>query len=492
MHMKIIAQKKDNEKCDILVVGMFEQEVDNIKKIDEKLNGEIAAAIKRKEFTGETGQLKSISTLGKLPAEKFLVIGLGKKADYTKENIRRAAGAAIRVALSLNARKCMTLLHESECKNVSETERIAAVVEGSVLGLYKFNQYKTDKKEQEKQVDEFVILTNNSEASEAIHKAETVCTSTLHVRDIVNTPANIATPRYLAEEALKLKKFGVKVKVYEKDELQKMGFNAFMAVAQGSAQPPVFVVMEYGSGKDAYALVGKGITFDSGGLNIKPTTGMEDMKMDKAGAATVIALMEAVAKLKLSVHLICAFPACENMLSGTSYKPGDIITSYNKKNIEMMNTDAEGRMVLSDALSFIEKQYAPKVMIDLATLTGACVVALGYWATGLMTTDDKLFEQLNEAGIETGERVWRLPLWDEYKDILRSENADVRSIGRSYDAGAIAGGMFLKNFVEKTPWVHLDIAGTAWMPETKYYYTKGATGTGVRLLMNWLEKTTNK
>ena len=230
--MKISAQKGDYDiRCDLLVVGMFEQEMnDRIKKIDARINGEITAAVKKKEFTGENGQLKLIPTLGKLSPEKILIVGLGKKAECTKENLRRASGASIRVALSLNARKCATMLHEMECKDDNEeTSRITAVVEGSVLGLYRFNQYKTDKKEQEKQVDELIILTNNNKAGEAMQKAETICTSTLHVRDIVNTPANIVTPRWLAEDALKLKKHGVKVKVFEKDETDRI-----TAVVEGS------------------------------------------------------------------------------------------------------------------------------------------------------------------------------------------------------------------------------------------------------------------
>ncbi|HLC75199.1 MAG TPA: leucyl aminopeptidase [Candidatus Nanoarchaeia archaeon] len=490
--MKIRAEKGDIEKvqCDLLIVGMFDSESNRFTtKLDERLNSELAAAMKRKEFTGEAGQLKMIASLGKLPAQKVLVVGLGKKADYKIENLRRAAASAIRVAQSANARKTITALHHLECEKADEAERITALLEGSLLGSYQFNQFKTDDKEKEKRVDDLIVLTDQPPAAEkAIKKAEIICTAALHVRDMVNLPSNIVTPSWLADEAAKLKKLGVKVTVYGKEELKKMNFNALLAVSQGSVLEPKFVVMEHGSGKEPVAFVGKGITFDSGGLDIKPAKGMEDMKMDKAGAATVIGLMEAVAQLKMPQHIICAFPTCENMPSGTAYRPGDIIKGYNKKTIEMMNTDAEGRMVLSDALSYVEKEFAPSAIIDLATLTGACVVALGYWATGLFTTDDKLFETLKAAGKETGERVWRLPLWDEYKDNLKTDVADIRSVGRSYDAGAIEGATFLKNFIEKTPWVHLDIAGTAWMPESKFYFSRGATGNGVRLLVKWLEK----
>jgi len=488
--MNIRTEKDEKAACDLLVVGMFENEPNaHTKMLDTELNNEFSNAVKRKEFTGETGQLKMISTLGKLPSHKVLLVGLGKKDDYKLETLRRASSAAIKVATASSAKKVITTLHIPNTDHATEEQRITTIVEGSLLGSYQFNQYRTQDKEKEKKVDELIIATKLN-AEKVIKKAEIIAHSALHVRDIVNVPANIANPAWLADEAVKLKKHGVKVTVYGKEELKKMHFNALLAVAQGSANEPKFVIMEHGKkSKDTptYAFVGKGITFDSGGLDIKPAKGMEDMKMDKAGAATVLALMEAVSKLNMPLHIVCAFPTCENMPSGTAYRPGDVIVGHNKKTIEMMNTDAEGRMVLSDALSYVEKEFAPKVMIDLATLTGACIVALGYWATGIFTKDDKLAEELVVAGNETSERVWRLPLWDDYKDNLKSDIADVRSIGRGYDSGAIEGAMFLSNFVDKVSWAHLDIAGTAWSNDGKHYFTKGGTGVGVRLLIRWLE-----
>ena len=488
--MNIRTEKEEKIQCDILVIGVFEKETNShTKMIDDALNNEFSNSVKRKEFSGEANQLKMISTLGKLPAQKVLIVGLGKKEEYKLETLRRAAASAIKVAIASSAKKVVTALHEPATDHASEEQRIATLVEGSLLGSYQFNQLKTQNKDKEKQVDELVIVTK-ANADKIIKKSEILCNSISRVRDMVNLPGNLVTPTWLADEAVKLRKLGVKVTVYGKSDLHKMGFNALLSVAQGSVQEPKFVVMEYKSSiklKETYAFVGKGITFDSGGLNIKPAKGMEDMKMDKAGAATVIGLMEAIAKLKMPLNVVCAFPTCENMPSGTAYRPGDVIIGYNKKSIEMMNTDAEGRMVLSDALSYVEKEYTPTAMIDIATLTGACIVALGYWATGLFTKDDKLAEELTAAGNDTHERVWRLPLWDDYKDNMKSDIADVRSIGRGYDAGAIEGATFLSHFVDKVSWAHLDIAGTAWSNDGKHYFTKGGTGNGIRLLVRWLE-----
>src|SRR3989344_6054462 len=332
--MNIRTEKDEKAACDLLVVGMFENEPNaHTKMLDTELNNEFSNAVKRKEFTGETGQLKMISTLGKLQSHKVLLVGIGKKDDYKLETLRRASSAAIKVATASSAKKVITTLHIPNTDHATEEQRITTIVEGSLLGSYQFNQYRTQEK--------------------VIKKAEIIAHSALHVRDIVNVPANIANPAWLADEAVKLKKHGVKVTVYGREELKKMHFNALLAVAQGSANEPKFVIMEHGKkSKDTptYAFVGKGITFDSGGLDIKPAKGMKDMKMDKAGAATVLALMEAVSKLNMPLHIVCAFPTCENMPSGTAYRPGDVIVGHNKKTIEMMNTDAEGRMVLSDAL----------------------------------------------------------------------------------------------------------------------------------------------
>ena len=493
MKMNVRAQKADYEKisCDVLIVGMFEKEKNPFTKhLDKKLNNEISVAIRKEHFNGEFGEAKAFSTLGKMPARRVLIMGLGKKKDYSLEQLRRASATAIKAGRNGGAKRIVTTLHTFPVKEKSGVkERAQACSEGTILGAYQFNRFKTEEKKKIKNVDEFVLVDKQalSDVAKGVKKAQILSAAAMHVRDLVNLPANYATPTFLANEASKLKKLGVKVKVFGRKDLKKMGFNSHLAVAAGSVQEPKFVVMEYGKGKKTYAFVGKGITFDSGGLDLKPSKYMEDMKSDMGGAATTIGIMEAVARLKLPVHLVCAFAATENMPGPASYKPGDIITAYNKKTIEMLNSDAEGRMVLADALPYIEKKYKPEIMIDLATLTGSVVVALGYWATGLMSTDDELCNELVEAGEQTYERVWRLPLWEEYRDTMKSDIADVRNIGKSYDAGTITAAVFLSHFVDKVRWAHLDIAGTAFFSEPKHYFSRGGTGNGVRLLVKWLE-----
>jgi leucyl aminopeptidase len=488
--MKLRHSKERYEKisCDILILGMFEKDQNAYTQhIDAILDKAISTAIKKKEFNGSFGELKGIDTFGKIMARKVIVAGLGKKKDYTLEQLRRVSAATLKAAKASGAKKVASLLHTFGINKASISDRVQASGEGALLGSYQFIQFKTQDRDKIKQVDDFIIL-EGSNVSTAINKAEIISNAVMKIRDLVNIPSNIVNPKYLAREAQKLKKLGVRVKVIGEKEAKRLGMNAFLAVGAGSENESQFVIMEYGSGKDSVAFVGKGITFDSGGLNLKPGRYMEDMKQDMAGAATTIAIMEAVAKLKLKRKVICAFAAAENMPSGKAYRPGDVITAYNKKTIEVMNTDAEGRMVLSDALAYIDKHHKPKVIIDLATLTGAVVVALGYWATGLLTKDDKLADELLEAGNASGDRVWRLPLWDEYAENMKSDVADVRNVGRSFDAGTIEAASFLSNFIDKAKWAHLDIAGTGWFTADKYYFSKGGTGAGLRLLMKWLEK----
>ena len=490
MQTKVVPEKLEAVKADVLIVGMFEKETNEYtKKLDKILNNEISVSLKKKEFSGEFGEMKAINTLGKIDARKVLVVGLGKKKEYSLEVLRRASALSLKAGRNGGSKVVASLLHTFGIDRTAIADRVQAMCEGALLGSYQFVRFKTQEKEKIKKVEQFVVIEKViADATKGMRKANILSSAVMHVRDLVNIPANIVTPTYLANEALKLKKLGVKVRVFNKKDAKRMGMNAFLAVTSGSAQEPKFVVMEYGSGKDTVAVVGKGITFDSGGLDIKPSKYMEDMKQDMAGAATVIGIMEAIARLKLKKRVVGAFVACENMPSATAYRPGDVITTYNKKTIEVMNTDAEGRVVLSDALAYMEKQYKPRVIIDLATLTGACIVALGYWATGLLSKDDKLCEELIKAGEETSDRVWRLPLWDEYVENMKSDVADVRNVGRSYDAGTIEGAVFLQNFVDKAKWAHLDIAGTAWDTAGKPYHPKGATGIGVRLLTEYLKR----
>ena len=299
------------------------------------------------------------------------------------------------------------------------------------------------------------------------------------------------TPTKLAEAALGLKKFGVKVTVYDKKGIEKLGLQALLAVNRGSAEEPRFIVMEYRKGSGApIALVGKGITFDSGGLNLKPGNFMLGMKDDMGGAGVVIGTIKAIAELGLKTNVVGVISSTENMTGGRAYKPGDVVKAYNGVTMEIGNIDAEGRVVLSDALAYAEKHFKPKYMVDVATLTGACLVALGYAAAGVFSKDPALANRLKDAGEATGERLWELPMWDDYKDYIRSEIADVLNMpgNKGYEAGAICGAMFLQNFVEKTPWAHIDLS-PAWSIEKKHYWQKGGTGFGVRLLVEFLKRT---
>ncbi len=305
----------------------------------------------------------------------------------------------------------------------------------------------------------------------------------------MNEPGSSLTPTKLAEHALELKKLGVKVTVYDKKGIDKLGLHALLAVNRGSGQEPRFITLEYSKGKgQPIALVGKGITFDSGGLDLKPANFMGDMKNDMAGAAAVIGTSKAMAELNLPLNVVGVIASTENMPGCNAYKPGDVITGYTGRTMEIGNTDAEGRVILSDALSYAEMNFKPRYLIDLATLTGACVIALGYAAAGVMSRDEALVNKLKLAGEAAGERVWELPMWDEYKESVKSDIADVLNIpgGKGYEGGAIAGAWFLQHFIEKTPWAHIDIAGPAWSIERKHYWDKGGTGFGVRLLVEFL------
>ncbi|HOP41443.1 MAG TPA: leucyl aminopeptidase [Geobacteraceae bacterium] len=330
--------------------------------------------------------------------------------------------------------------------------------------------------------------SDTGEAEQVLDEARLLCEAVRFARDLVSQPGNVATPSWLAEKALEMAAlFDIPCHVWDREEIERHGMAALLAVARGSRRQPRFVTFEYrgaAGGKKPVVLVGKGITFDSGGISLKPREGMERMKNDMAGAAVVMGVMMAAASLKLPVNLVGLIPLAENLPDGNACKPGDVIRSLSGKTIEVVNTDAEGRLVLCDALHHA-LNYRPAAIIDVATLTGACVVALGNLATGLLSNDDALARSLRKAGAATGESVWQLPLWEEYGDLLKSDIADMKNSGGP-PAGTITAAWFLKNFVGTTRWAHLDIAGTAWEEKGRHYLPKGATGTGVRLLVEYL------
>ena len=479
--MKIFLEKSKIEdvKADAVIVGVFEGNFAEMKKL-----AKVDAFIKKKIFKGEFSEVFA-TTSDKVKADRLVFVGLGKRGEFHLEKLRKAAGVTAKALQANNYKKIAIAL--GDVKIGSPAERYTAISEAICMGLYQFD-YKTVDKDKRGKLDDVVVLGSGKEAEQGVKKGEILAAGTNLVKDLVNMPANKLTPTKLGEFAKDVGKLkNVSVKVYDKQAIKKLGLQALLAVNQGSAQEPRFIVMEYkGSADKPVALVGKGITFDSGGINVKPDKAMVDMKMDMAGAAVVIGTIRTLAELKSKVHVYGIIASTENMTGPAAYKPGDIITAYNKKTIEMLHSDAEGRMVLSDALSYTEKNLKPKAIIDFATLTGACVVALGHDAAGAMG-DEKMIAQLKKAGDKVYERVWELPFYDEYKEYVKTSMADVRNIGSwKGTAGAITAGIFLSHFVEKTPWVHLDIAGTAWMDSSRGYVPKGPSGYGVRLMVEYL------
>ncbi len=491
MEVRVVDAKLDSFKTELIVVGLFspaEKIIPELKHIDEKLNGAIAHAIKGKEFEGEYQQFRLVSTLGKIPAKNILLLGLGKKSDANLELLRRVAGLSARIVRDFcGITEYSTVLHTIDVPKTTKDERAQAVAEGSVLGAYQYIKYRTVDKKKIKVLSQVTLVGDGVQAS--VKKGSILAECENLVRDLANEPASNLRPVQLANVAKELTKLGVKVTVYDKKGIEKLGLTALLAVNRGSVNEPRFVVMEYnGGGKKKIALVGKGITFDSGGLDLKDADGMLTMKHDMCGAAVVIATMRAAALLKSKAHVFGVFAATENMPGQDAYKPGDVISTYSGKTIEIANTDAEGRVILSDALAYTERNIKPDAIIDLATLTGACVVALGNVCAGVMGKDKKLISRLIESGLATGERVWELPFFQEYHEQVKSEIADVRNLGiMKREAGAITAGAFLAAFVEKAPWAHIDIAGTSWSEQDLEYVRKGGTGFGVRLLIHALE-----
>jgi leucyl aminopeptidase len=433
---------------------------------------------------------------------RLLVVGMGPFARIDAERLRRSATAAIR---SAEAEHCTAVtflepssVHASPGTAVEAAATGYALLEGGALAAYRYDTYRTLERKKTKPVSRITYVTTLSPhlapLRKAAHQVRAVCAGTWLARDLENAPGNEIYPETLAREAAAAgNSAGFTVATLGTSRLRTLGMGGLLAVSAGSAKPPRLIVMEYRggpAGQEPVVLVGKGVTFDSGGISIKPSAGMAEMKMDMSGAAAVIGTMHAIATLRLPVHVVGIVPATENMPGGSALKPGDIITHANGITSEVDNTDAEGRLILADALAYADR-HRPGLIIDLATLTGAVVVALGQVATGMMGTDQETMEALRLAGERTYERVWQLPLFDEYEQLIKSDVADVKNVGGKW-AGAITGAMFLKHFVGAHRWVHLDIAGTAMMEEAFEYIPKGGSGVGVRLLVDFLQNRTGR
>lgn len=466
MEIKVTKEVMTQE-CDILVVNMFEGEKTGVELADEY-------AVGKDGFEGKFNQTYLLQTYGKIPAAKVLVIGFGKKEEFNPDKLREATAKCVK---KLNEIKAKTAAFSYNNVNFDFSNALAM---GALIADYKFDKYKTDKK------DSVNIDTLYADISdEGLKRAVITASAMKFARDLANEPAQYATPSKLAEIAQSL---GLETKIYDKNEAEKMGMGAFLAVGRGSAQEPKFIHMKYtcNAPKKKIAIIGKGITFDSGGLDIKPASSMLTMKDDMSGAACVLGIMSKIKELNPQVEVHGIIAACENMPGSRAYKPGDILTAKNGKTIEVDNTDAEGRLTLADALCYACELGVDEV-IDIATLTGACMVALGTQAAGIMGNNDELVKNLIKTASESGEKYWELPMFEEYKESLKSDIADMKNTGSRW-GGASTAGIFLKNFVKDVKWAHIDIAGVAFLESAQKELIKGASGAGVRTLINYITK----
>jgi leucyl aminopeptidase len=465
-------------------------------QIDQKSKGLVSELIANRDFEAKPSQVSVIYTRGLLPAKRVALVGLGKQSEFNLEKLRTAFAKVMQHLRSINVKEAATSIDWNLIPHAKD--KVAqAVAEGALLGLYQYTPFKTVDREDLKNMEQLNIIAHEKDFSlieATIKKTQVITQAVYFTRDLVSAPGNEMTPSVLAKKAQEIaRRKNVTCKVLDKVKMKGLGMNSLLGVASGSNQAPKFIILEYfGSkkGKAPIVLVGKGLTFDSGGISIKPAEKMDEMKTDMSGGAAVMGAIMAAADLQLPLNIVGLIPATENMPSGTAYKPGDILKSFSGKTIEVINTDAEGRLILADALAYASK-YKPAAIIDVATLTGACIVALGDDVIGMLGTDDKLKNEINKAAQATGELVWELPLWESYSELIKSDIADYKNSG-GRAAGTITAAAFLSKFAGHFPWVHLDIAGPAWSDKDKTYIPKGASGVTVRLLVEFLRNRAGK
>lgn len=487
-------------KSGLLVAGIYEKSHlgEIAKTLDKTSKGFIKAAIGNAEFKGNAEKMLRLPSVPGLSGQ-LVLLGLGDPKNHTSLSLEKVGSSLFACLNNLREKKVIIDLSDiAEVKDLSVAECIAYIASGMLIRSWAFNKYKTKREKEEISVlSELIFVTPDIEKSQAIFDKLAAIAGGNHLtRLVVSEPPNVVYPESMAKYARELKKIGVQVQVLGEKEMKKLGFGALLGVGQGSIREPQLVVMKWmGSPKRSekpIAIVGKGITFDSGGISIKPSNGMEDMKYDMAGAGVVLGLIKSLAMRKAKVNVVGVMALAENMPSGSAQRPSDVVKSLSGQTIEVLNTDAEGRLVLADALWYTQAKFKPQYMIDLATLTGAITVALGYEYAGLFSNNDKLSDMLIHAGEVVGEPLWRLPMGKVYDKDINSEIADVKNIGSGRGAGSITAAQFLERFVNKTPWAHLDIAGMAWDKGSKPLTGKGATGYGVRLLNEFLLKNFEK
>ncbi len=494
MNVNVQQGKIEENTADTLIVNLFEGVTapnGATGAVDQALNGAISELIAQGDLSGKAGEVAVVYPRGVIPAKRVLVVGLGKAAGFNLEGVRRAAATAIKKAQDLKARHVATIVHGAGIGGLDVAAAAQATTEGSLLALYQFDAQKHNP-EKKTPPDSLTLVEFAAEKVETVTQgaktAESIVAGVVIARNLVNMPPNVATPTKLAQTATEIAEtHGLKLTIGDRDWAAAHQMGAYLSVAKGAGEPPYFIVMEYNSERtdlDTLVLVGKGITFDTGGISIKPSDGMSNMKCDMGGAAAVLGAMKAVALLELPLRVIGITPCTENMPDANAYRPADVITASNGKTIEIISTDAEGRMVLADALVYA-KRYEPKAVVDLATLTGACVVALGSGvAAGIFCNEDNLRDKLVTAGNSTHERLWPLPLYEDYRQTIKSPVADMKNSGGRM-GGVGTSAVFLKEFTDYS-WAHLDIAGMALSEKDNSYVPAGGTGYGVRLLIEFL------
>lgn len=491
MEYKAKSEQVESLESACVLVGVYQKRklTPTASLLDGRLQGLLESLLKRDDIEGKVGDLLIVNHTGDQAIDRVILVGLGKSGELTPKAYRSALHAAARGLKATHAKHALSALHEAEVEGQTLSHNIRQFIEIVDSSLYRFTELKTESLGPAPKINKIDFLVHGAKsiatAEKAIEQAEATSMGVRIAKELANLPGNVCTPTYLADQAEKIGKRSkkLKTKILDERDLEALGMGAFLSVSKGSVEPARMIVMEY-TGTSAktkpYVLVGKGLTFDAGGISIKPAASMDEMKYDMCGGASVIGALAAVAEMQLPINVVGLVPASENLPSGSANKPGDIVKSMAGLTIEILNTDAEGRLLLCDALTFA-KRYEPQAVIDVATLTGACIVALGRHPSGLWSNNEELAAAITEAAEKSLDRVWRMPLWEEYQDQLKSNFADLANIGGP-DGGSVTAACFLSKFAKDFPWAHLDIAGTAW----KTGADKGATGRPVPLLVQYL------
>ncbi len=477
--------------CDVIILPWYTSESmpEHLGRFDTALSSELSTSLEKGHMKGKAGEVTVFHTYGLFASRKLLLVGMGDQSKLDRHTLRKALHTAFKCCL------------RDETVAIDLKPLVPAFTTGSLIheittslfsASYTFDTYQKMPEKTPSTISTLAIIVEaqTPEMDAALHEAVLIGNAVNLARDLVNTPANFLTPALFAQKAeIEAQKTGFSIKILEDTDMQQLGMEALLSVSRGSTEPPKFLVMEHNAHRadlPTVVLAGKGVTFDSGGISIKPSRNMHIMKTDMAGAAAVLGTMSVISQLGLLLHVVGLTPLTENMPDGHATRPGDIVTAMNGKSIEILNTDAEGRLILADALSYAER-FKPEYMIDLATLTGACIVALGHEAAAVLGNSPDLIQLLKQASGQCDERIWELPIWDEYREDMKSDIADIANIGKSGTAGTIEGAVFLEAFAGTIPWAHLDIAGVSDTTSSRFYSIPGATGFGVALLVQFLK-----